>query len=194
MSDNVNKAELRSILRGQRKSLDHRDAELLSQRIQERCLTIPEWEQAKTVHVYVSAVDNEVHTEKLIDDLLHRYGYAVVPLCCTEGIGLHNIRIESRDELVTGQYGLLEPVYDQERIVSPEELELVVAPLVGFDRNGGRLGLGGGYYDSLLAHIRCPAVGIAYAMQEVKHVPCEGHDIGLDVIVTEHEIIRAGNG
>ena len=194
MSGIMHKKVLRSTLRNQRKSLDPKVAADLSRSIQDRCMTLQEWIQAKTVHVYVSAVDNEVHTEMLISDLLHRCGSAVVPLCRPDDTGLYNIRIESRSEMAPGHFGLLEPVYDHEKTVPPEDIDLVVAPLLGFDREGGRLGLGGGFYDSLLSQVQCPVAGLAYAMQEVEHVPREEHDMGLDIIVTEREIIRVDNG
>ncbi len=67
--------------------------------------------------------------------------------------------------------------------------DLVLLPLLGFDRWGGRLGYGGGYYDRTLAQLRGTrhmlAVGIAYAAQEVDALPQDGHDQRLDWIVTE---------
>lgn len=72
--------------------------------------------------------------------------------------------------------------------------DLIVAPLIAFDRKGGRLGQGGGYYDRTLAEHRArlqppPFVGLAYSIQEVAHVPMEPHDQRLDAILTEKEFI-----
>jgi 5-formyltetrahydrofolate cyclo-ligase len=73
--------------------------------------------------------------------------------------------------------------------------DLVLTPLVAFDRNGWRLGMGLGYYDRTLTGLRklSPpplAVGIAFAGQEVQEVPHDAHDQRLDWIVTEREVLR----
>jgi 5-formyltetrahydrofolate cyclo-ligase len=63
-------------------------------------------------------------------------------------------------------------------------------PLLGFDRQGTRLGYGGGYYDRTLAALgkRPLLVGFAFALQEIDHIPREGHDVPLDIIVTEEGV------
>lgn len=75
--------------------------------------------------------------------------------------------------------------------------ELLIIPLVAFDRSGARLGYGGGYYDRSLEQLRrrkpTIAVGFAYSSQEVKKVPTERTDQQLDIIVTENEIIYFDN-
>ncbi len=81
---------------------------------------------------------------------------------------------------------------------SPQQLQLepdiILAPLLAFDRNGHRLGYGGGFYDRTLSKLRATkqikVIGIAYAVQEVQRVACEPHDQLLDAIVTELEIIH----
>ena len=68
--------------------------------------------------------------------------------------------------------------------------ELILSPLLGFDRTGARLGQGGGYYDRTLAALRADgppvrAIGLAYAGQEVPHVPTDAFDQRLDGVLTE---------
>ncbi|ODT65715.1 MAG: 5-formyltetrahydrofolate cyclo-ligase [Pelagibacterium sp. SCN 63-23] len=68
--------------------------------------------------------------------------------------------------------------------------DLVLMPLLGFDNSGTRLGYGGGYYDRTLAAIRKKPllVGIAFAAQELGHIPREPHDIPLDAVITEQGV------
>ena len=72
--------------------------------------------------------------------------------------------------------------------------EIVIVPLVAFDRSGGRLGYGGGFYDRTLEGLRARgpvmAIGYAYAAQQANDLPLERTDQPLDLIVTETEIIK----
>ena len=82
-------------------------------------------------------------------------------------------------------------------VVDPD---FIVAPLAAFDRRGGRIGYGAGYYDSAIADLhgarqrRSALAGIAFACQEVDAVPVEPHDEPLPLIATERELIRAEAG
>lgn len=76
--------------------------------------------------------------------------------------------------------------------------DVVIAPLVGWDRSGGRLGYGGGFYDRTLEGLRSahptPAIGFAYAAQELANAPQEPTDQPLDMVVTETETITFSKG
>lgn len=80
-------------------------------------------------------------------------------------------------------YGTLAPADDAPRA----EPDVILMPLLGFDKKGTRLGYGGGYYDRTLASLskRPRLIGFAFTLQEVDHIPREAHDVPLDVIVTE---------
>lgn len=94
--------------------------------------------------------------------------------------------------MATGRYGIQEPGADRP-VVQPRAL---LVPLLAFDRRGGRLGYGAGYYDRTLAALRAGgpvlAVGVAFAAQERDAVPCDAHDEPMDWIVTERETLRFG--
>ncbi len=89
--------------------------------------------------------------------------------------------------LKQGVYGIMEPDPEKAEEADVSLLEAVVVPGVAFDRHGGRMGYGGGFYDRFLAGLdRLPfLVGVGFSMQVVEHVPLEPHDIRLDGIVTE---------
>jgi 5-formyltetrahydrofolate cyclo-ligase len=73
--------------------------------------------------------------------------------------------------------------------------DLILAPLLAFDRRGGRLGQGGGYFDRAIADLRARGplivMGLAFAGQEVGEVPLEAHDARLDAVLTERGYIEA---
>ena len=72
--------------------------------------------------------------------------------------------------------------------IPPDEIDVIVCPLVAFDKDNCRLGYGGGYYDRYYLRLRydVPKIGVAYSCQEVKAVPCESHDLKLDRIITDN--------
>lgn len=81
--------------------------------------------------------------------------------------------------------------------VRAQQLDLLLTPLLGFDRQGWRIGMGGGYYDASLAfllrrrHWHKPhRVGVAYAAQEVVRAPHDAWDVPLDAVLTEREFIH----
>lgn len=100
------------------------------------------------------------------------------------------------DDVAANRYGIPEPVHEHSARIAIDALDIVLVPLLGFDRRGNRLGFGGGYYDRALEFLRDrekPAstllVGIGYAFQEVPAIEPEPWDVKLDYIATERELI-----
>jgi 5-formyltetrahydrofolate cyclo-ligase len=94
------------------------------------------------------------------------------------------------DPTVANRFGIPEPDVAPSSTLAPEDLAVVLLPLVGFDATGHRLGMGGGYYDRTFAfrHAGPPPpwlVGVGYALQEVADVGAEAWDVRLDAVVTE---------
>lgn len=99
------------------------------------------------------------------------------------------------EEVTPNRYGIPEPV-QQDQAIPPPLLDVVLVPLLGFDRHGNRLGFGGGYYDASFAFLheeKRPAtpllVGIGYAFQECEGLVARPWDVRLDYIATERELI-----
>lgn len=121
---------------------------------------------------------------------LHAQGARLsVPVIVAEGAPLQFRRWTPETRMSVGAFGAEIP--EDGQAASPE---LFITPLVAFDRLGGRLGYGGGFYDRTLAEARprrtVRAVGVAYAAQEVAATPREPTDERLDAIVTDVETIR----
>ncbi len=91
--------------------------------------------------------------------------------------------------LDAGQWGIREPKADAPEV----DPDILLVPLLAFDRTGQRIGYGAGYYDMTIARLRSrkavTAVGIAFAMQEVSTVPSTERDARLDLVLTEREVI-----
>ncbi len=100
------------------------------------------------------------------------------------------------DEVAPNRYRIPEPVHERSRRVAVDMIDVLLMPLLGFDRKGNRLGFGGGYYDRALEFLRdrdkpssTLLVGVGYSFQEVEHFVAEPWDVKLDYIATERELI-----
>ena len=110
------------------------------------------------------------------------------PLClpAVTANGLSFRRWRTGDALITGPFGLSEPSASAD-LLTPATL---IVPLAAFDRRGHRIGYGKGYYDRALAELpQAVTIGLAFATQEIDLVPNEAHDLALDYVVTEREMI-----
>ena len=97
------------------------------------------------------------------------------------------------------RFGIPEPATPADQRLTPQDMEVILLPLLAFDRQGHRLGTGGGWYDTSLAFLReapRPAapllVGIGYTFQEVESIPAEPWDVDLDYVATDSELIACG--
>jgi 5-formyltetrahydrofolate cyclo-ligase len=119
------------------------------------------------------------------------YGAIVVlPITRPDGLTFHRWTPETA--LSRSSFGMLEPPQETGAL----EPDVIIVPIAGFDRSGLRLGYGRGYYDRAIASLRARGsdprlFGLAYSVQEVAAVPPEDHDIRLEWIVTELEVIDA---
>jgi 5-formyltetrahydrofolate cyclo-ligase len=99
-------------------------------------------------------------------------------------------------ELRTNRYGIPEPACAPADLAAPPSLDLVLVPLIAFDRRGYRLGTGGGFYDRSFAFLKGAArpaqpvlVGIGYSFQETERLDAQDWDIQMDFVATERELI-----
>ena len=108
---------------------------------------------------------------------------------------LEFVRYRPSAVLSRNRFNIPEPIG---KAVPLKKIDVICMPLVGFDRQGGRLGMGGGFYDRTLAkgnigrRGRPRLIGLAYACQEVAQLPHEEWDVRVTGVVTEREWIRMG--
>lgn len=188
------KAELR------RQAYDARNAQQdkdqLSRIICEKFTAQPSYRQSETVMWYIHC-RSEVRTIPAIVRALDENKKTVIPYCTRDIHGnkvLGLWRLEDLSELVPGTWGIPEPPrvrWDEPgRKVHPKSLDLIMVPGVGFDRQGGRIGNGAGYYDRLLESVRDDAVlnGVCYETQLFSNIPMDVHDIYMDAVITDQKV------
>jgi 5-formyltetrahydrofolate cyclo-ligase len=185
------KRQLRQSILAMRRGLSAAERLARSRRIWERLTTLSCYQHAQVVLSYM-AFDQEVLTDGLMRQAIASGKQLVLPMVQSDrqGIGLYMVEDLERD-VAPGYRGILEPLPQRTRAVTPETIELALIPGVAFDLRGGRLGFGGGLYDRLLSRLPSDVatVGLAFDFQVIPRLPSEPHDILLEAIVTEHRLI-----
>jgi 5-formyltetrahydrofolate cyclo-ligase len=183
------KRDIRRSVLHERDALLEEDRRARSAAITERLMALPELRSTRTVMASWS-FGSEVDTSRLIE-ALHAAGKRVA-LPRVDGREVAAVVYVPGDPTAATSFGAMEPTSAE--IVRPTEIDVVIAPGVAFDRNGGRVGYGGGFYDRFLRTVRAdtPVIALAFAVQLVDDVPRGEHDRLVDVVVTEEELIRHG--
>ena len=190
----MDKQELRRLAYAARNAQPDKDA--LSREICQRFVNQPCYQKAQTVLWYVHC-RSEVRTLPALAQQLASDKRIVVPYCTIDDSGERCLglwRLEAISELQPGMWDILEPPRERwlepARQVKPQELDVVMVPGVAFDKRGGRLGNGAGYYDRLLQQVRSDTVlaGVCYQSQIIPFMPMESHDVAMDIVITEQAI------
>jgi len=182
---------LRHTLRQQRRAIINRHER--STRIGTHITRMPHYQAAHIIHCYLP-IGSEVDTTPLITHALSHQKRIIVPVVQQDTSDLAHTWLTSleAEDLHAGVYGIPQPSLIQPLTLSPDTCDLIIVPLLGFDSAGYRLGYGKGYYDRFLTVMTAPAVGIAFAAQQVAAIPREPHDVPLCCIVTENGPIGGG--
>ena len=170
------------------------DQARLSQIISKTVLQLTEYQQAETVLWYLHC-RSEVHTyQSVLDELLKQDKKIVIPYCTKDSQGNNHLGLwylQDLSELVEGTWCILEPPKarwgEAGKEVSPQQIDCIVAPGVAFDKQGGRLGNGAGYYDRLFTRLKasCKLIGICFNCQLVEQVCMQKYDIYMHKVITE---------
>jgi 5-formyltetrahydrofolate cyclo-ligase len=160
--------------------------------ISDRLAAWPGWRRSSVV-VLFATVRGEVETRPLIRLALEQDKKMIFPRMVA-GPSLEFAVVDDPESLQPGRHGVLEP--DPSFPAWPlSGEELIFVPGLAFDRNGGRLGQGAGYYDRALAGFagserRPQFIGVGFAWQIVGSVPVDSHDVRMDRVVTEVEFFE----
>ena len=189
------KAALRERIRKLRRNHPPGLARARSLEAQQRLLEAPCWRNARSVALYV-ALKGELSTDKLLDAAWKSGRTVWLPRVRPEEPGcMEFVACTGPEQLRPGPFGLREPE-DSLPGLGPEEAgkafkpDLLVLPGLAFDRRGGRLGFGGGYYDRFLdSGLTCPRVGLCFTFQITKNLPLEQWDQRVHYLCTEEQFL-----
>ena len=185
------KKSIRQILRQRKDSMNSDDRLEKSKMICRHLLK--QIRDGETVMIYTSK-EKEVNTVSLITTLLKRGNPVIVPVIVKEDISLRLSYLQDLSSLVPSTFGVPEPI-GSEIPATGDDVDTIILPMHGFDRTGGRIGYGAGYYDRFLAkNPNLRKIGIAFSCQEYENLPVDENDIPMDYIITEEGIVYPKGG
>lgn len=184
--------ELRKSKIQSRNNLTSAERNKFSQQIVEQILLSDAYQKAQNIMLY-RAVKGEVDLSALEVAAQKEGKTLYYPLCIskTEMIALSpkgNLP-EGQKAWKKGAFGIMEPVREYSSEISPEELDMIICPCTVFDEQGGRMGMGGGYYDRFLE--KCPRAfvcAVAFEVQKADKVPMEKWDKRMNAVFTENAV------
>ena len=183
------KNQIRQQKRSLRRQLNAAQQQQASQALVSRLNNHPYYQQSNTIALYLDN-DGEISVTMLAEQAWQNQKKLYLPVLDSEtGVSLVFKRWLPTSQFQHNRFNIPEPVSEEQ--IDPRALDLVCLPLVAFDANGGRLGMGGGFYDRTFEFITTKTLnkpvlwGMAHECQRVAAVPKESWDIPLSSIVTD---------
>ena len=188
------KKALRKEILTKRSILDAVEKEEKDRKILDRFYDSNYYREAKNIFIYIS-YDSEINTKGIIKKALMDNKKIYVPRTEFKTRLMDAVEITSLNNLIESEYGILEPSVEEPHI-DPNEIDLIVVPGVAFDRNGGRMGYGAGFYDRYFKKIskdnvkKVIKLALAYDFQILEKIPMNEQDVPVNYIITETKFIH----
>lgn len=177
------KSSQRAYIKKLRENIDKDIYDLHSEMICEKLLKLKQYVNANSILAYYP-INNEVDTLILLNHIIENKTLSLPKTDITTN-SIQAKTITDLNRLKVGAYSIMEPKASCKN-TDLDRIDLVIIPLVAFDKKCARLGYGGGYYDRLLSKMpHCMKIGLAFELQKVDHILSDSHDISLDIIITE---------
>jgi 5-formyltetrahydrofolate cyclo-ligase len=186
-----NKSGLRNTYSLKRKNLSDYQINKRSILISKKLLDIPIWDK-EFYHIFLtSKKNNEIETKFILSMLAQKNKKVVVPRLIDLN-NLEHILLTKQTILKENSYGIPEPQKYNNKIIFPQELDVIIVPLYVFDLNGNRVGYGKGYYDRFLKNCRDDVIKIGVSLFEpVKSISdITRNDVALNYAITSNGIFN----
>lgn len=175
----MDKKALRKRIREQKRAMTLEQIEMASRKLVEQFLALEAYRKAKTLYGYLP-YNQEVRTVPILEQALADGKRVAVPKIYDDEMRF--IYLTDLSQVETGYAGIPEPIADGP--IADDPTALVLMPGLAFDREGHRIGYGGGFYDKFLsAEPGHPTVALCYAFQMVEYLPTEEFDISVDSVL-----------
>lgn len=178
----MDKATIRSLIKQLRQQFPSQQQMIENENIMNQVLRHPLFLKSKTIGIYVS-LSQEVSTLLLIQKALQTHRVCVPKV---QGDIMHFYDIHDMNDLKPGHFHVLEPIGCQ--VTDPQDIDLMIVPLLAYDQKCYRVGYGKGYYDKYFQNdFYGYKLGLAFSYQYVEHIDYDDFDISLDEIITYKE-------
>ena len=178
--------QLRQQIRKTRANLTALQQQQAEDSITQQALALIEAQNAQHIALYVS-FDGEISTDKLIKTLWAQDKHVYLPVLHPFNPNhLLFLRYLPDTPMLKNKFGIWEPKLNVQNVLPLDELDILFTPLVAFDKQGNRLGMGGGFYDRTLQNWQNSSfipVGLAHQCQQVEQLPTEAWDVPLHRIL-----------
>ena len=182
------KKALRKEMRSKRASMSKEDRDIASHKIVSNLLDNLIYKSADTIMAY-SSMPEEIQLNELFENTFANDKILAIPLIIGRGT-MRPVFLPTVEDLVVGDFGIMTVRQDKRQFVEFDNIDCVIVPGAAFDRQGNRLGLGGGYYDRFLQRVpNAKRVALSFDYQLLETVPAEPHDAKMDLIITESETL-----
>jgi 5-formyltetrahydrofolate cyclo-ligase len=184
------KKSIRDHILDERSKLGKKEHRLYSNIIIDKLYKSSIYSNANVIMTFIS-FGHEVDTHGFIKNSIANGKRLLVPVTFPKTNEIKPSEIYEFDELETGFYNILTPKKEFIRFINPHDIDLAIVPGVAFDRNGYRIGYGGGYYDRFLSQYPdIIKIGVCFDLQVIDSIPKVDFDIPVDIIFTEKDIIQ----
>jgi 5-formyltetrahydrofolate cyclo-ligase len=196
-----NRQQLRQAIRAKRRALTQAEQQSASTQLAQHLSQNPIFLNSQRIAVYITN-ENEIDPLPLLQLAWQQNKTCYLPVLNPQSKNELSFIIHTADDkLILNLYKIPEPQFNLDKIIAPQQLDLVLVPLVAFDAHGNRLGMGAGYYDRTFAFLQKKQrptkpflLGLAYEWQKLEEIINEEWDIKLDAIATEKGIITCATG
>lgn len=185
----MDRSSLRAALRRRRRAISPSQQRISAARLHLTLANHPWFKRARRIAFYL-ANDGELDPRPLLQQAWRMGKDVYLPILQGRPPSMRFRLYRRGDRLTANRFGIGEPPPRNQEIAAAQ-LDLVLMPLVGFDQKGNRLGMGGGFYDRTLAHLRHlgpKRLGVAHSVQKVDSLPVQPWDIPLHAVVTERAL------
>lgn len=188
----IDRQLIRQAMREKRQALSDEQQLVHAKAIAKHALSAGFFTRAQKMAVYL-ANDGEANPVVLAEKAIYRGKQCVLPILHPSKKGFLQFA-DYRLPRKRNRFGIEEPIARE--FVKAQHLDLVFMPLVAFDQQGGRLGMGGGFYDRSFEFLRHSPlskpklIGLAHSFQQVESLPIEDWDVPMHAIVTENGIVE----
>ena len=165
-----------------RAEVPYDERERISHELIKKFLATKIYHSTKIIMAYASTPD-ELQLNELFAACFEDKKILAIPLIVGKG-EMRAVEVPSFDALEVGEFNIL-TVKRNQNFIKPAQIDVVIVPGAAFDLSGGRLGLGGGYYDRFLPlAVNAKKIALAYDFQIVNSLPLEPHDVKINYILT----------